>query len=235
LLRLEVSRKRPQPDGGGRGRQNRSLDCLGSERVTWFISVGASVQQHALGITWVEQNAMARAAHALVDDRRVWLIDPYEDADALAAVAELGTPAGVLQLLDRHNRDCEAIAQRLGVPLSRVPDSAAGTPFEAIPMISNKRWREVALWWADERALVVAEAVGTAPAFALGRRAGVHPMLRLIPPRKQLSRYQPERLFVGHGPAIESGADAALHDALAQSRRDLPRLVLSVPKLLRGG
>jgi hypothetical protein len=200
--------------------------------VLWM---GVRLQRHALGVTWVEQNAMARAAHALVDDRRVWLIDPYENAEAMAAATELGTPVGVLQLLDRHNRDCKTIAQRFGVPLLRLPMDAAGTPFTAIPMISNRAWREVALWWADERALVVAEAVGTAPAFALGRRAGVHPMLRLVPPRKQLSRFQPERLFVGHGEAIESGADAALREALAQSRSDLPQLLLSVPKLLRGG
>jgi hypothetical protein len=197
--------------------------------------MGVTLQRHALGVTWVERNAMARAAHALVDDRRVWLIDPYEDAEAMAAVAELGTPAGVLQLLDRHNRDCQPIAQRLGVPHLRLPLDAPGTPFTAIGVISNRAWREVALWWADERALVVAEAVGTAPAFAPGRRAGVHPMLRLVPPRKQLSRFQPERLFVGHGEAIESGADAALREALARSRSDLPRLLLSVPKLLRGG
>jgi hypothetical protein len=197
--------------------------------------MGVTLQRHALGVTWVEQNAMARAAHALVDDGRVWFIDPYENAEAMAAATELGTPAGVLQLLDRHNRDGKTIAQRLGVPLMRLPVDAAGTPFTAIGVISNRAWREVALWWAGERALVVAEAIGTAPAFALGRRAGVHPMLRLVPPRKQLSRFQPERLLVGHGEAIESGADAALREALAESRSDLPRLLLSVPKLLRGG
>jgi hypothetical protein len=196
--------------------------------------VGVKLQRHALGLTWVEQNAMARAAHALVEDQRVWLIDPYEDEEALAAVAELGTPMGVVQLLDRHNRDCGAIAQRLGVPFSRLPADLPGAPFEAIPMTSIRVWREVALWWADERALIVAEAVGTAPAFALGRPAGVHPMLRAIPPRRQLSRLEPERLFVGHGEAIESGATAALREALASSRRDLPRLLLNIPKLLRG-
>jgi hypothetical protein len=197
------------------------------------LRMGVTLQRHALGITWVEQDAGARAAHALVDDRRVWFIDPYENAEAMAAATELGTPAGVLQLLDRHNRDCERIGQRLGVPLSRLPRDAAQTPFTPIPVISNRAWREVALWWAGERALVVPEAVGTAPAFALGRRAGVHPMLRLVPPRKQLSRFQPERLFVGHGEPIEAGADAALREALARARSDLPRLLLSVPKLLR--
>lgn len=176
---------------------------------------------------------MARAAHALVDDQRVWLIDPYEDSQAMAAAAQLGTPAGVIQLLDRHNRDCEGIARRLAVPHLRVPPDAAGTPFTSIPVLSLARWREVALWWADARALIVAEAIGTAPPFALGRAAGVHPALRLTPPRKQLSGFAPERLFVGHGAPLQGGADGALHEALAMSRQDLPRLALSVPKLLR--
>jgi hypothetical protein len=176
---------------------------------------------------------LQRHALGLVDSGRVWLIDPYEDAEAMAAVAELGTPAGVVQLLDRHNRDCELLAQRLDVPLLRLPVETRGTPFEPIPVISTRVWREVALWWAGERALVVSEAVGTAPAFALGRRVGVHPLLRVIPPRKQLSQFEPERLFVGHGEAIEFGADSALRDALARSRCDLPRLLASTPKLLR--
>jgi hypothetical protein len=201
--------------------------------MTWLSSMSVTLQRHAVGVTWVEQSAMARAAHGLVQNGRAWLIDPFEDADALAAVAELGTPAGVLQLLDRHNRDCELIARRLDVPLLRLPVDTGGTPFEAISVISVPGWREVGLWWAEEQALIVAEAVGTAPAFALGRRVGVHPMLRLIPPRGQLSRFQPERLFVGHGEAIESGADAALRDALTWSRRDVPRLLLNIPKLLR--
>lgn len=178
---------------------------------------------------------MARAAHALGDGGRVWLVDPFEDADALAATAELGEPAGVIQLLDRHNRDCAVIAERLGVPLSRLPARLAGTAFEVVPVISTPGWREVALWWPAERALVVAEAIGTAPAFALGRAAGVHPMLRAIPPRRQLSAFDPERLLVGHGEALESGAGTALREALASSRRDIPRLLLSVPKLLRRG
>jgi hypothetical protein len=198
------------------------------------IAMAVRLQRHALGLTWVEQNGMARASHALVDGRRVWLIDPYENAEAMSAATELGSVAGVLQLLDRHNRDCGAIAERLAVPLLRVPKDAAGTPFTTIPMISNRAWHEVALWWADERALVVAEALGTAPPFALGRRAGVHPMLRLVPPRKQLMRFQPERLFVGHGEAIESDAAAAVHEALDQSRSDIPQLLLRSPKLLRG-
>ena len=125
---------------------------------------------------------MARSAHALRSDGRVWLIDPFEDEPALREVAALGTPAGVIQLLDRHNRDCAPIAARLGVPLLRLPGAAPDTPFEVVPILSRPGWHEVGLWWERERALIVTEAVGTAFPFALGRRAGVHPVLRLTPP-----------------------------------------------------
>ena len=68
----------------------------------------ASLQHHALGVTWSEPSGMMRAAHALHGtEGGVWLIDPFEDAAALQAAASLGEPAGVIQLLDRHNRDCQ--------------------------------------------------------------------------------------------------------------------------------
>ena len=192
------------------------------------------VERHALGVTWREPAGMARAAHALESDERVWLIDPFDDEPALQAAASLGRPAAVVQLLDRHNRDCEAIATRLGVPLLRLPHRLPDTPFEVVPVLSRQRWHEISLWWPQERALIVAEAVGTAPAFALGRRAGVHPLLRLTPPRSQLSVYRPAMLPVGHGPPIEADAAPALHDALARSRSDIPRLLIRLPQLLGG-
>ena len=193
-----------------------------------------SIQRHSLGVTWVETTGMRRAAHALRADGRVWLIDPFEDEVALSAATELGSPAAVIQLLDRHNRACGPIAQRLEVPLLRVPAEVGDSPFTVIPVISRPWWGEVALWWEAERALVVAEAVGTAPAFALGRRVGLHPMLRLRPPKGPLTARSPERLFVGHGAALESGATAAISDALSGSLADIPQLVLKLPSLVRG-
>jgi hypothetical protein len=162
-------------------------------------------------------------------------VDPFEDGPALREVSDLGTPAGVIQLLDRHNRDCEAIAARLSVPFLRLPGDAPDTPFEVVPVLSRWGWHEVALWSERERALIVAEAIGTAPPFALGRRAGVHPLLRLTPPRSQLAPYRPSMLLVGHGPALETDAAAALDDALGHARSDIPRLVTSLPRLVRGG
>jgi hypothetical protein len=196
--------------------------------------MSAILKRHALGVTWSEPAGMARAAHALRSDGRVWLIDPFDDEPALQAAASLGRPAAVVQLLDRHNRDCGPIATRLGVPLLRLPDRLPDTPFEVAPVLRRQRWNEIALWCPQERALIVAEAVGTAPAFALGRRAGVHPFLRLTPPRSQLSAYRPTMLLVGHGTPIEADATAALDDALVHSRSDIPRLLISLPQLLHG-
>jgi hypothetical protein len=196
--------------------------------------MSATLHRHTAGLTWTEPGAMARSAHALVSQGGVWLIDPFDDLPALAAAAELGEPAGVIQLLDRHNRDCESIARHLGVPLERLPQSLGAAPFEVVPVISRRGWNELALWWADEQMLIVAEALGTAPAFALGRPLGVHPLLRLIPPRGSLGGQRPERMLVGHGPPLEHGATAALTEALAQSRADAPRLLLKLPSLLRG-
>lgn len=198
-------------------------------------SVSSSLQHHAVGLTWTESNGMARAAHALVDQQRVWLVDPFEDEPALSAAAELGRPQAVLQLLDRHNRDCEQIARRLGVLLLRLPANAPDTPFTIVPVIKRKWWHEIALWWPQEQTLVVAEAIGTAPAFALGRRAGIHPLLRFSPPRRALADFAPERVLTGHGEAIESDGAAALTEAFAHACSDIPRLLLKVPSLLRGG
>ncbi|HEX8975488.1 MAG TPA: hypothetical protein VF781_03155 [Solirubrobacteraceae bacterium] len=197
--------------------------------------MSATVQRHGAGITWYEGDAMARASHALLTEDGVWLVDPFDDQAALDAAADLGPPAGVVQLLSRHNRDCAAIATRLGVALHRLPARLPGTPLEVVSVVDRPWWRELALWWPGRQTLVVSEAIGTIPLFALGRPAGVHPMLRLLPPRAALGGYHPERLLVGHGPALAEGADAALHEALAAARSDLPRLALKLPGTLRGG
>jgi len=197
--------------------------------------MAAALQRHELGVTWIEQSRTTRTAHALVSDGRVWLIDPFDDRPALEAAASLGHPEGVLQLLDRHNRDCRPIAARLGVPLMRLPERLPDTPFAVVPVMSRWGWNEIALWWAEAQALIVAEAIGAAPAFALGRRAGIHPVLRLTPPRSQFAGYRPKVLLVGHGSTIEYDAATALDEALAHSRSDIPRLLLDLPKLLRGG
>jgi hypothetical protein len=180
--------------------------------------------EHALGLSWVMDEPMERGSHALVDDGRVWLVDP---------VAELGAPAGVVQLLDRHNRDCTTVAAQLGVPHFKVPDAVPGSPFEVRWVLRRRFWREVALWWPAKRALVVAEALGTTAAFAVGAGpVGIHPMLRPRPPHG-LKGLNPEHLLVGHGPPV-SGPDVgeAIDTAIDHAWRDTPRLLLKLPSLI---
>jgi hypothetical protein len=193
----------------------------------------ATLQTHALGLTWIEPGVPGRTAHAVADEGRVWLIDPFDDEPALAAAAALGEPAGVIQLLDRHNRDCAAIGERLGVTHHRLPAAVPDSPFTVLTVVQNPGWKERALWWPQRRALVVAEAIGTAPLFTLGRRAGVHPMLRLTPPRRQLGAYAPEMLLVGHGATLEHDAAPALADALSHARGDIPKLILALPGVIK--
>lgn len=188
-------------------------------------------EEHGLGLTWIARELMARASHALVDhDGRVWLIDPLDTGDAIGRATALGEPAGVIQLLDRHARDCEAVAARLGVEHHRLPSALPGNPFQFVKVVDVPKWRELALWWPARRALVVSETLGSGRYFAVGSGpVGVHPMLRLVPPGA-LRRYQPEHLLFGHGPGVHGPQAAiALEQAYASSRRDLPRFLLKLP------
>jgi hypothetical protein len=187
-----------------------------------------------LGFSWIVNEPKTRTSHALVDDGRVWLVDPVDWPEAIERACDLGQPAAVLQLLDRHNRDCAAIAEPLGVPHLRVPAAVPDSPFEVVSVKRWRRWHEVALWWPERRALVVAEALGTNRYFTGGLGAvGVHLLLRLTPP-KMLARFEPRHLLVGHGEGLHGAeASAALGTALQRSRRDLPRVLLSLPRAAR--
>ena len=192
------------------------------------------VDEHEWGFGWVssEQPMLRLTSHALLADSGVWLTDPSESNGVEQRIRALGEPAGVLQLLDRHNRACAAFAERLGVPHHRVPFDGVG-PFETVAIVRRKPWHEVALWWPERRVLVTADALGTVPHyFALdGEPLGVHPLLRLTPPR-QLARLEPEHVLCGHGAGVHDRATQALRDAVATSRTRLPRLALELPRAL---
>ena len=120
---------------------------------------------------------MQRASHALVDEGRVWLVDPVDVDELDERIRAVGEPVGVIQLLDRHGRDCAALAERYGIPLHRLPFSGVtGSPFDVRRSVDLPRWREAALWWPARRTLIVADALGTASYF-LGR-ASASPFIR---------------------------------------------------------
>ena len=197
----------------------------------------AILDESGLGLTWVLDEPMMRASHALVHEGRVWLVDPTDEAVALERAAALGEPAAVVQLLDRHHRACRAVAARLGVPHLSVPNEVSDSPFGVVRVVDLPGWREAALWWSARRALVVAEALGTAPHYAPGPSgAGVHVVLRLWPP-KRLGTFEADHLLVGHGAPLHGpAASAAIDEELARSRRDLPRAVAATFRSFsRGG
>lgn len=176
------------------------------------------------GFGWlVEDEFVRRCSHALVAGGGVWLVDAVDGPGVEERVRTAGEPRGVVQLLNRHGRDGAELARRLGVPLYEVPTRLPGTPFELLPLVDRRGWREIALWWPERRTLVVADALGTLGYFlAPGERLGVHPLLRFFPPRT-LDRLDPEHLLFGHGEGVHGPpAATGLHEALRTARRRLP-------------
>lgn len=206
------------------------------------------------GVGWIAHpgETMQRASHALAVDREVWVVDPVDAAGIDDLIAEFGEVAGVVVLLDRHKRDAGAVARRHDVPVY-VPDvlrdiagdieapverfagELADTGYTARAVVDNFAWTEAALYSETAGVLVVPEAVGTTDYFlARGERLGVHPALRLKPPRK-LARYDPDRILVGHGPGIHGDATETLRDALSGARGRTPGLYLKTLKTFLPG
>jgi len=185
------------------------------------------------GFSWVVEEPMTRTSHALAASGKVWLVDPVDWPEAVERACSLGEPAAVLQLLDRHNRDSAAIAERLGVPHLTVPRALPETPFEVVEIKRSRHWQEIALWWPERRTLVVAEALGTNEFFPTGDDpVGVHGLLKLTPPRV-LGAYEPEHLLVGHGEGVHGQyATVALQRALERSRLSFFSWGLSLPRRL---
>jgi len=197
------------------------------------------------GVGWIAypEEAMQRASHALVgDDGGVWVVDPVDAPGVDDLLAELGDVAGVVVGLDRHKRDAAALATRhdapvyvpqwmtgvadaLDAPVEWFGGELAESGFEAFRIRDSgvPPWQEVGLSHPDEGTLVVPEALGTAAYFcAPGEPLGVHPMLRPVPPRRALSRFDPERVLVGHGAGVSTDAGHALRAALDNARSNLP-------------
>ena len=181
------------------------------------------VDESSNGFGWIEERGLRRTSHALLVDGRVWLTDPIDGAGLEERVRALGPPGGVLQLLDRHRRDCALWAARLGVELRHAWEGVGDAPFETLPIRQNRRWHEVALFEPASATLVCADALGTISFFRAGdERIGLHPLLRFAPPRSLLE-VEPKRVLVGHGAGLHADAAAAVREAVVTARRRLPR------------
>jgi hypothetical protein len=177
------------------------------------------------GFGWQIDERMQRTSHAVAGDDGVWLFDPLAWEPALERISELGKPAGIVQLLDRHERDAPELAALLGVPHFAVPiHELPGSGVELASVVDSRFWHELAAWIPGSRTLVCADALGTAAYFRAGDEPlGVHPLLRLRPPRT-LARYEPEHVLCAHGAGVHGpGTPEVLREALRTSRRRLPR------------
>ncbi|MGH2958251.1 MAG: hypothetical protein ACRDKE_01490 [Solirubrobacterales bacterium] len=192
-------------------------------------------EEYEFGSSWTQRESMARGSHALVDAGRVWLIDPVDSEGDIDRAVGDNEPAGVIQLLDRHNRDCAAVAERLGVPHHNLPTELPDTPFTAFPVINNRLWREVALWWPEHNTLIVTEAIGTNPALAVADTGvAVHPGLRLTPPGALRPYTDVHHLLPGHGEPLHApDLGERIQTALDKSRTDLPRTIARIPKMIK--
>ena len=189
----------------------------------------------SVGWTPAEEELRRRTSHAVASAARVWIVDPLDGDGIDERIRGLGEPAGVVQLLDRHDRDCRAVAERLRVPHHLTPfGGVRDAPFDVVRVVDLPGWREAALWFPGERILVCADAVGSASYFrAKGEPVGVHPLLRLWPPRS-LARFEPTQLLFGHGEGLAGDqATHALHTALRTARRRIPSWLAALPQSRR--
>jgi len=193
-------------------------------------------EQHEFGSSWTQIESMGRGSHALVHDGRAWLVDPVDSGDDVERAIGDHEPAGVIQLLDRHNRDSAALAERLGVPYLNLPNGVPDSPFTAFSVIDRRIWREVGLWWPEQKVLVVAEAIMTTPALVVADTGiGVHPGLRLTPPGALRPYTEVHHLLTGHGEPLHApDLGERIQTALDKSRSDLPRTIARIPKLIKG-
>lgn len=196
------------------------------------------------GVGWIAhpQERLQRAGHAFLIEGRVWVVDPVDYAGLDDLLGEFGAVGGTCVLLDRHTRDAAAIADRHDVAV-HIPAwmdgvaAAVDAPVEQLDgtlgrfrvrrLYDTPLWQEAALH--DGTTLYTPETLGTIPAFycARGERVGVHPVLRLIPPR-ELADLPVERLLVGHGEGVFDDPAPAIAETLDTARRRAPRLYLSI-------
>jgi hypothetical protein len=181
-----------------------------------------------------------RASSAIVVDAGTLVVDPVDGDGLDALLSGLPSVIGVVTLLDRHQRDAAAVAERLGAPrLTPIALGGSGVAVDGVEersVFERRSWREALLWLPDRRLLVCAETLGTA-GFDLARRGdllGMHPFARLQPPRAAFAGLDPEVIAVGHGPPLDHDASKSMRDVLRRARRQLPQSWLRmVPEAVR--
>jgi len=213
------------------------------------------------GVGWMAHpnEEARRASHALRGTDGVWVFDPLDGPGVDEALADLGEVAGVAVLSQFHARDAGELAARHGVAvhvpawMDRVAD-AVDAPVERYEAPAGEwvalgdsdievqtvnptvAWREVVARRPTDGTLRVPDMLSSVPEMTVAdERVGCYFVHRFVPPRDAFEGVDPNRLLFGHGAGVTDDAAAALDDALADARRNLPRaLVAQAPNQLRG-
>ena len=130
-------------------------------------------------------------------------------------------PQPRLRVGRRAARRSHTTSSRAGESTARHSSSSA--------ISRNRFWREVALWWPEQRVLVCADALGTIAFFcAPGERARRAPAPAPQARRARCGGSFPSTSSPATARACTSDASAALHEALRTSRRRLPGALRSM-------
>ena len=202
------------------------------------------------GFTWIRG-----------DDGGVWLVDPLGAGDPEGvldrALGELGRVRGVVVLSSYHSRDAAAFATTYEVPvyvpsavsgvvdrlhaaddwsghIVRFSDELADTGFQCIE-VGNRLWSEVMLYHPSRKTLVVSDVLTTAAHHTNGsRQLSFIPFVQLFPPRDAFDGLDVDRVLVGHGESVFTGAQTAVDDALALSVSDaVVNVFTNLPTLIK--
>ena len=186
------------------------------------------------GFGWIgkpEEN-MKRTSHAFVDEG-LYLVDPVDAENLDEKIDEFGEVEGIVLLFERHERDCEKLAERYDCPIyvpewfereldaevKKISDKVPGTDWEIHTVIESRMANEATLYNRDTRTLIVADALGTVKHLrGRGEKLGMNPLYRLNPPQKLLD-FEPERIFCGHGKGITENATETMKETISKGRR----------------
>jgi len=205
-----------------------------------------AIDRRADGVGWIAHpdEEGQRASHAVRGDDGVWLLDPIDAPGVDDLVADLGDVAGVAVLSDYHARDATAFARRHDVPvhvptwIDRVDDridapverfegDLGGSGFRAIEYAPFPGWTEAFLYCEADGTLYVPDSMAAEKGTLVGdERIALFVLIRLRPPRDQLTELDVERVLFGHGSGVFEDADTALDHALANARRNFPRALV---------
>lgn len=179
-----------------------------------------------------EEN-MKRTSHAFVEDDDVYLVDPLDAENLDQKISEFGEVKGIVILFDRHERDSGKLAERydcpvyvpewfdreLDVEVRKISDKVPGTDWEIHTVVDSRMSNEAALYHRETRTLIVADSLGTAKHLrGRGEELGMSPLYRFSPPKKLL-KFEPERIFCGHGEGITENATETMKETVGEGRR----------------